>query len=147
MPWARRGNKLHSTICIVLLTVSRNAWLQQQKCSGAFSGPCRDKKSDGLKHIDCQVFLQQRWAYSGSAGKYSSGSATVVSHVEFQHSEGKRALLWRRGRWGLWKTVCGCALAKSLPQRKVLFLLGSAIVAGQESSRSGLPDLVKVSAH
>ena len=30
LPWARRCNKLHSTICIVLLSefVSRNAWLQ-----------------------------------------------------------------------------------------------------------------------
>ena len=32
LPWARRCNKLHSTICIVLLSefVSRNAWLQHQ---------------------------------------------------------------------------------------------------------------------
>ena len=80
-------------------------------CSGAFAGPCREKKSDGLKQTDCQVFLQQRWGYSGSAEKCSSGSATMVSHVEFRHSEGKRALLWGRGRWGLWKTACGCALA------------------------------------
>ena len=31
LPWARRCNKLHSTICIVLLSefVSWNAWLQQ----------------------------------------------------------------------------------------------------------------------
>ena len=31
LPWARRCNKLHSTICIVLLSefVSQNAWLQQ----------------------------------------------------------------------------------------------------------------------
>ena len=31
--WARRYNKLHSTICIVLLNefVSQNAWLQQWK--------------------------------------------------------------------------------------------------------------------
>ena len=30
LPWARRCNKLHSTICIVLLSefVSRSAWLQ-----------------------------------------------------------------------------------------------------------------------
>ena len=31
LPWARQCNKLHSTICIVLLSefVSWNAWLQQ----------------------------------------------------------------------------------------------------------------------
>ena len=31
LPWARRCNKLHSTICIVLLSefVSQNVWLQQ----------------------------------------------------------------------------------------------------------------------
>ena len=30
LPWARQGNKLHSTICIVLLSefVSQNTWLQ-----------------------------------------------------------------------------------------------------------------------
>ena len=33
LPWARRCNKLHSTICIALLSefVSRNAWLQHNK--------------------------------------------------------------------------------------------------------------------
>ena len=39
LPWARQCNKLHSAICIVLLSesVSRNAWLQQghgSPCSG-----------------------------------------------------------------------------------------------------------------
>ena len=34
---------------------------------GIFSSPCKGKKSDDLKQIDCQVFLQQRWVYSGSA--------------------------------------------------------------------------------
>ena len=31
LPWARRSNNLHSTICIVLLSefVSQNSWLQQ----------------------------------------------------------------------------------------------------------------------
>ena len=30
LPWARRSNKLHSTVCVVLLSefVSRSAWLQ-----------------------------------------------------------------------------------------------------------------------
>ena len=35
LPWARRCNKLHSTICSVLLSefVSQNSWLQQHyKC-------------------------------------------------------------------------------------------------------------------
>ena len=33
LPWVRRCNKLHSTICIVLLSefVSQNAWLQQEQ--------------------------------------------------------------------------------------------------------------------
>lgn len=55
--------------------------LQDAFSSGNFLGSKHIKLHPlDLKQIDCQVFLQRRWAYSGSAGKYSSGSATVVSH-------------------------------------------------------------------
>lgn len=44
---------------------------------------------------------------------------------------------------GLWL----CAGQVSAARKRSPLPLGSAIVAGQQSSRSGLPDLFKVSAH
>ena len=38
-------------------------------------------KNVELKQIDCQIFLQQRLVYLGSAENCSSGSATMMSHV------------------------------------------------------------------
>lgn len=35
-----------------------------------------------LKQIDCQIFLQSRWAYSGSVENCSLGPVTVGSHVQ-----------------------------------------------------------------
>ena len=34
-----------------------------------------------LKQTDCQIFLQQRWVYLGSAKNYTSESATIASHL------------------------------------------------------------------
>ena len=38
---------------------------------------------------DCQIFLQQRCVYVGSAENYSSGSTTMVSHVQVPTEPGK----------------------------------------------------------
>ena len=49
-----------------------------------------------LEQIDCQMFLQQRWVYLGSAENCSSGSATMASQVQVPARRGKESLLSRR---------------------------------------------------
>ena len=43
-----------------------------------------------LKQIDCQIFLQSRWAYSGSVENCSLGPVTVGSHVQVLALPGKK---------------------------------------------------------
>lgn len=35
-----------------------------------------------LKHIDCQLFLQQKQIYSGSGENCNSGCATIAGHMQ-----------------------------------------------------------------
>ena len=39
------------------------------------------------KQIDCQILLQQRWVYSGSAENCNLRSATMASHVQASHGQ------------------------------------------------------------
>ena len=98
-----------------------------------------------LKQVDDQIFLQERWVYSGSAGNCNLGSATVVIHVqvstwqgkENNFIEGKRKL----GRLGQTNSPW-FPLAESLPGKEsFFFLLGFVIIRGCESTPSGLPTL------
>lgn len=43
-----------------------------------------------LKQIDCQIFLQSRWAYSGSVENCSLRLVTVGSHVQVLALPGKK---------------------------------------------------------
>ena len=46
-----------------------------------------------LKQIDCQIFLQPRWIYSGSPENCSLGSATVGSHMQVPEGEGRNTFI------------------------------------------------------
>ena len=54
-----------------------------------------------LKKIDCQIFLQQRWIYLGSAENCNSGSATMVSVCKFPHDEENAFIQGKRELGGL----------------------------------------------
>ena len=57
--------------------------IKQQKPQGSQITKCFFIKSNvDLKQIDCQIFLQQRWAHFRSAENYSPGAAIMVSHVQ-----------------------------------------------------------------
>ena len=45
-----------------------------------------------LKQRDCQIFLQQRQAYSGTSENCSPGSAVMVSHMQVLVQQGR---MWR----------------------------------------------------
>ena len=53
-----------------------------------------------LKQVDCQLFLQQKWVYTGSTKNCNSGPATMASHMQVRaqqreaksFKEGKRKL-------------------------------------------------------
>lgn len=57
--------------------------------------------SADLKQTNCQVFLQQRRIYSGSAKNCNWGPTNVMSHVQVPTQQGKEKLLQRgKGSWG-----------------------------------------------
>ena len=88
---------------------------------GVFSG----SYTGCLKPVDCQIFLQQRWVYSGSTENCNSGSATVARHIQFLHGKGRRIFIERKWKVGgpvntesmafLWLTL--------YQERRVVFLL------------------------
>ena len=45
--------------------------------AGVISGPSMSHQNVDLKQIDCQIFLQPRWAYSGSAENCSLGPVGI----------------------------------------------------------------------
>lgn len=49
----------------------------------------------GLKQTDWQMFLQQRWVYSGSAENGNLWSATMVSHMLVPVQQGKEDIFNR----------------------------------------------------
>ena len=51
-----------------------------------------------LKQIDCQLFLQQRWVYSGSAENCNLGSATMVSQGQVPTCQEKESTFIEGGR-------------------------------------------------
>ena len=55
-------------------------------------------RSADLKHIDGQIFLQQRWIYSRSTENCSLGSASMVSHGQVPTQQGKDTLYRRERR-------------------------------------------------
>ena len=76
-----------------------------------------------LKQIGCQVFLQQRWVYLGSAEDCSSGSTNMVSHVKISVLQGKMNVFYREEKEGgraVVNRVHGISLAESLPAKKSL---------------------------
>ena len=48
-----------------------------------------------VKQVDCQLFLQQRWVYSGSTENCNSESATMESYVQIPPQQGKENTLER----------------------------------------------------
>ena len=50
---------------------------------------CQSQSIVGLKETDCQILLQQRWVYLGSAEKSNSWSPTMGSHVQGSAQQGK----------------------------------------------------------
>ena len=53
-----------------------------------------------LKQIDCQMYLQQKWVYLGSAENCNSGSATRVSHVQAPPGQGKDICIAEKRKLG-----------------------------------------------
>ena len=51
-----------------------------------------------LKQMDCQIFLWQKWIYSGSAENCNLGSATMMSHVQVSTWQGKETVFTERKR-------------------------------------------------
>ena len=47
--------------------------------------------SADLKQTNCQVFLQQRWVYSGSAENCNWGPTNVIAMCKFPHSKGRKS--------------------------------------------------------
>ena len=98
-----------------------------------------------IKQIDCQIFLQERWVYSGSAEFYFR----VFNHEEPHRSphihekepsfiEGKRELD-DCSQWRVHGFFVGWVYARK--QEVSFFLLGSVIIAGYESPLSDPPTL------
>lgn len=68
-------------------------------CQGKYQYPSfTDNRTEtqrdvDLKEMSCQVFIQKRWVYLGPVENCNSGSATMVSHVQFPpHGKGRRML-------------------------------------------------------
>ena len=55
-----------------------------------------------LKQIDCQIFLQHIWVYSGLTENCNVESATMVSHVQIPLHSKRRDTLLQRGK-GSWE--------------------------------------------
>lgn len=65
---------------------------------GVFFGSCTGHQNIDLKQIDCQIFLQQKWVYSGSAENHSLGSATVASFRRVPAQQGEESYFYRGKR-------------------------------------------------
>ena len=79
-----------------------------------------------LKKIECQIFLHQRWVYSGSAENCNSGSAPVVSPCKTLHSRRRRMLLYREkeaGRAAVNKESMASYWLRPCQERRGVFLL------------------------
>ena len=50
-----------------------------------------------LKQIDCQIFLQHIWVYSGLTENCNLQSATMVSHVQIPLHSKRSDMLLQRG--------------------------------------------------
>ena len=114
---------------------------------GVFFSPCTGHQNVDLKQIDCQIFLQERWIYSGSAENCNLGSATMVSFRQVPAQQGEEnSFIEGKGSWegyskqGVLWLFFGWVLARREEESFVL-LLSSAIVTRCESPLSGLPTL------
>ena len=79
LPWARRCNKLHSTICIVLLNefVYRNEWLQQY-CSPPARLLCLWTFPGKNPGVGCHFLLQRIFP--------TQGTNLCLLHWQLQHA-------------------------------------------------------------
>ena len=89
---AKYGERMRSFHAISEnITLPKSAYVHQPRRSlnpvllGLYGGV-------DLKQIDCQLFLQPEWVYSGSAENCNLGSATTVSHAQVPHGKRRRTL-------------------------------------------------------
>jgi len=91
-----------------------------------------------LKWIDYQVFLQQRWVYLGATENCNLRSASLMSHRQVSTQKGNVNTFIEgngSGRAGV-NTSSSFSLAESV------FILGSAVISGRESSPFWFPNSV-----
>ena len=103
-----------------------------------------------LQQTDCQIFLQQRWVYSGLAESCTLGSAATVSHMQvlaWQEKEttfidGKRK--FGGGRWSEQRESMAFHWLSPCWERRGNFVLPVGLCYCRQGMRSppfGLPTL------
>ena len=96
-----------------------------------------------LRETDYHLFLQQRWVYLGSAENCSSGSTTMVSHMQVSAHQGKANVFMEGKRMLEGNSKLRAhdfLLAESLPGKKGSLSSSwwlSVVILGSESSLSG----------
>ena len=96
-----------------------------------------------LKQTDCQLFLQQRWVYSGSIENCSLWSAIMVSHAQVPQTARERECFYRKEKG------VGRAIINKVPMlligwvlaRKVLPYCWALMSQGMRAFPSGIPTL------
>ena len=91
-----------------------------------------------LQWIDYQVFLQQRWVYLGATENCNLRSAFLMSHMQVSTQKGNVNTFIEgngSGKAGV-NTRWNFSLAESV------FILGSAVISGRESSPFWFPNSV-----
>ena len=98
-----------------------------------------------MKQIGCQIFLWQKWIYSGSEENCNLGSVTTMSHVQVSTRQGKENVFIERKRKleGLQQTK---SLAfhwlRACQERSPCWAALS--LQGVRAPPSGLPTLLKI---
>ena len=114
-PWATIGSTVDTTpVCSPTLELL-----------GIFYGPCTGHQTVGLKEIHCQLSLQRRWIYLGSAENCNLGFVNSESCREFPRQQGKENFYKeeKKVERAIVNRVRGFPLAELLPGQKSLFLL------------------------
>ena len=83
-----------------------------------------------LKWIDYQVFLQQRWVYLGATENCKLGSASLVSQMQVSTQKGNMNTFIGENGSGR----AGINMSSSFSLADSVFILGSAVISGHESS-------------
>ena len=92
-----------------------------------------------LEQIACQIFWQQRCAYSESVGNCHLGSAIMVSHIQISKWQGKEnAFMVRKGGWENFskQRVHSFKLAAFLPGKRTLSFSCYALLSSQSMTAS-----------